>query len=104
VPAGRWDGIIGGAPLAGARDRRDRGVAEARAALFAGETTIAIVRGIAVSSANEATDTMPTRLTRRRWMNDQRDYDIRLDDKYGSLALIDLPSEIATHEPWFNQT
>ena len=37
-------------------------------------------------------------------MSDQRDYDIRLDDKYGSLALIDLPSEIAAHEPWFNQT
>jgi mannose-6-phosphate isomerase-like protein (cupin superfamily) len=31
-------------------------------------------------------------------------YDIRLDDKFGSLALIDLPSEIAAHEPWFNQT
>src|SRR5581483_2968778 len=24
--------------------------------------------------------------------------------KYGSLALIDLPAEIAAHEPWFNQT
>jgi mannose-6-phosphate isomerase-like protein (cupin superfamily) len=34
----------------------------------------------------------------------ERDYDIRLDDKYGSLALIDLPAEIASHEPWFNQT
>jgi hypothetical protein len=37
-------------------------------------------------------------------MSNERDYDIRLDDKYGSLALIDLPSEIASHEPWFNQT
>jgi hypothetical protein len=37
-------------------------------------------------------------------MSDQREYDIRLDDKYGSLALIDLPSEIAANEPWFNQT
>jgi mannose-6-phosphate isomerase-like protein (cupin superfamily) len=37
-------------------------------------------------------------------VSDQRDYDIRLDDKYGSLALIDVPSEIAAHEPWFNQT
>ena len=37
-------------------------------------------------------------------MSDQRDYDIRLGDKYGSLALIDLPAEIAAHEPWFNQT
>jgi mannose-6-phosphate isomerase-like protein (cupin superfamily) len=37
-------------------------------------------------------------------MSDERDYDIRLDDKYGSLAVIDLPSEIAAHEPWFNQT
>jgi len=32
------------------------------------------------------------------------DYDIHLDDKYGSLALIDIPAEIALHEPWFNQT
>jgi mannose-6-phosphate isomerase-like protein (cupin superfamily) len=31
-------------------------------------------------------------------------YDIRLDDKFGALALIDLPAEIAAHEPWFNQT
>ena len=37
-------------------------------------------------------------------MSSQRDYDIRLNDKYGSLTLIDLPSEIAAHEPWFNQT
>jgi mannose-6-phosphate isomerase-like protein (cupin superfamily) len=34
----------------------------------------------------------------------ERDYDIRLKDKYGSLTLIDVPSEIAAHEPWFNQT
>ena len=33
-----------------------------------------------------------------------QDYDIRLDDKYGSLQLIDIPAEIAAHEPWFNQT
>jgi mannose-6-phosphate isomerase-like protein (cupin superfamily) len=32
------------------------------------------------------------------------DYDIHLDDKYGSLALIDIPAEVAAHEPWFNQT
>jgi mannose-6-phosphate isomerase-like protein (cupin superfamily) len=32
------------------------------------------------------------------------DYEIHLDDKYGSLALIDIPAEIAAHEPWFNQT
>jgi len=31
-------------------------------------------------------------------------YDIHLDDKFGSLELIDLPAEIAAHEPWFNQT
>lgn len=31
-------------------------------------------------------------------------YDINLDDKFGSLRLIDLPSEIAANEPWFNQT
>src|SRR5262249_8914910 len=34
----------------------------------------------------------------------ERDYEIRLDDKYGSLRLIDLAAEIAAHEPWFNQT
>jgi mannose-6-phosphate isomerase-like protein (cupin superfamily) len=32
------------------------------------------------------------------------DYDIRLDDKYGSLTLIDVGAEAAAHEPWFNQT
>jgi mannose-6-phosphate isomerase-like protein (cupin superfamily) len=37
-------------------------------------------------------------------MSTPRDYDIRLDDKYGSLTVIDLPSEIAAHDPWFNQT
>ena len=37
-------------------------------------------------------------------MSDQHDYDIHLEDKYGSLRLIDLPAEIAAHEPWFNQT
>jgi mannose-6-phosphate isomerase-like protein (cupin superfamily) len=31
-------------------------------------------------------------------------YDIHLDDKYGALSLIDIPAEIAEHEPWFNQT
>jgi len=31
-------------------------------------------------------------------------YTIRLDDKYGSLSLIDIPAEIAANEPWFNQT
>jgi mannose-6-phosphate isomerase-like protein (cupin superfamily) len=34
----------------------------------------------------------------------EQDYDIRLDDKYGSLSLIDIPAEISAHEPWFNQT
>jgi mannose-6-phosphate isomerase-like protein (cupin superfamily)/heme-degrading monooxygenase HmoA len=32
------------------------------------------------------------------------DYDIKLDDKYGKLAVIDIAAEAATHEPWFNQT
>jgi mannose-6-phosphate isomerase-like protein (cupin superfamily) len=31
-------------------------------------------------------------------------YDIHRDDKYGSLALIDIPAEVAANEPWFNQT
>ena len=33
-----------------------------------------------------------------------QDYDIHLDNKFGSLTLIDIPAEIADHEPWFNQT
>jgi mannose-6-phosphate isomerase-like protein (cupin superfamily) len=37
-------------------------------------------------------------------MSASRDYDIHLDDKYGALRLIDIPTEIAAHEPWFNQT
>ena len=32
------------------------------------------------------------------------DYDIKLDDKFGQLTLIDLAREAAAHEPWFNQT
>jgi mannose-6-phosphate isomerase-like protein (cupin superfamily) len=32
------------------------------------------------------------------------DYDIRLDDKFGHLTLIDVDAEAASHEPWFNQT
>jgi mannose-6-phosphate isomerase-like protein (cupin superfamily) len=35
---------------------------------------------------------------------DDRGYDIHLDDKFGSLQLIDIPAEAAAHEPWFNQT
>jgi mannose-6-phosphate isomerase-like protein (cupin superfamily) len=31
-------------------------------------------------------------------------YNTRLDNKYGSLTLIDIPAEVAAHEPWFNQT
>ena len=37
-------------------------------------------------------------------MSAEQEYDINLDDKFGSLRLIDLPAEIAAHEPWFNQT
>ena len=33
-----------------------------------------------------------------------RDYDINLDDKFGSLKLIDIPAEAAAVEPWHNQT
>ena len=31
-------------------------------------------------------------------------YNTRLDDKYGVSKVIDIPAEIAAHEPWFNQT
>jgi mannose-6-phosphate isomerase-like protein (cupin superfamily) len=33
-----------------------------------------------------------------------QDYEINLDDKYGHSKLIDIPAEMAAHEPWFNQT
>jgi mannose-6-phosphate isomerase-like protein (cupin superfamily) len=33
-----------------------------------------------------------------------QDYNIHLDDKYGSMALIDIGAEAAANEPWFNQT
>lgn len=31
-------------------------------------------------------------------------YDIHLDDKYGHSKLIDVATEAAAHDPWFNQT
>ena len=31
-------------------------------------------------------------------------YDIHLDDKYGHMNVVDIPAELAAHEPWFNQT
>jgi hypothetical protein len=31
--------------------------------------------------------------------DDEHRYDIHLDDKYGSLSLIDIPAEIAAHQP-----
>jgi mannose-6-phosphate isomerase-like protein (cupin superfamily) len=37
-------------------------------------------------------------------MADQGDYDIRMNDKYGQLRVIDIGAEAAAHEPWFNQT
>ena len=39
--------------------------------------------------------------------NDQLEeigYINREDDKYGQLAIVDIPSETAAHVPWFNQT
>jgi mannose-6-phosphate isomerase-like protein (cupin superfamily) len=37
--------------------------------------------------------------------DDVRDrYDTRLDNKYGFSTVIDIPAEVAAHEPWFNQT
>ena len=39
----------------------------------------------------------------RRGHEQRRQYDIHLDDKYGSLTLIDIPAEVAAHEPWFSQ-
>jgi mannose-6-phosphate isomerase-like protein (cupin superfamily) len=34
----------------------------------------------------------------------RQDYDIQLDDKYGYSTLVDIPGEMAAHQPWFNQT
>ena len=31
-------------------------------------------------------------------------YHTQLDNKYGALKLIDIPAEVAAHQPWFNQT
>jgi mannose-6-phosphate isomerase-like protein (cupin superfamily) len=31
-------------------------------------------------------------------------YNTRLDNKYGQSNVIDIPSEVAAHQPWFNQT
>ena len=31
-------------------------------------------------------------------------YNTKLDNKYGQLTTIDIPAEVAAHEPWFNQT
>jgi len=31
-------------------------------------------------------------------------YDTRLDNKYGYGNVVDIPAEVAAHEPWFNQT
>jgi len=31
-------------------------------------------------------------------------YDTRVDNKYGYLAVVDIPTEVAEHAPWFNQT
>jgi mannose-6-phosphate isomerase-like protein (cupin superfamily) len=36
-------------------------------------------------------------------MADDR-YNTRLDNKYGLSTVIDIPGEVATHAPWFNQT
>ena len=36
--------------------------------------------------------------------NDWGQYNTRLDNKYGYSKVIDIPSEVAEHEPWFNQT
>jgi mannose-6-phosphate isomerase-like protein (cupin superfamily) len=35
---------------------------------------------------------------------DHERYTIQLDDKYGHSSVVDIPAEIAAHEPWFNQT
>ena len=39
-----------------------------------------------------------------RMADDFDRYQTRLDNKYGYSTVIDIPAEIAAHEPWFNQT
>jgi len=37
-------------------------------------------------------------------MNEKINYDIRTNNKYGHLKVIDIPTEVTEHSPWFNQT
>ncbi|HEY2515711.1 MAG TPA: cupin domain-containing protein [Polyangiaceae bacterium] len=37
-------------------------------------------------------------------MDHEDRYTTRLDNKYGAMRVIDIPREVAEHEPWFNQT
>ncbi len=37
-------------------------------------------------------------------MQENQEYDINQDNKYGFLNLIDIPKEIKENEPWYNQT
>ena len=46
----------------------------------------------------------PWRTTRGVVSTSGMSYDIHLDDKYGQMNLVDIPAELAAHEPWFNQT
>ena len=36
--------------------------------------------------------------------DDEQEYNIQLEDKYGHLTVIDVDQEAAAHDPWFNQT
>ncbi|MBT7788136.1 MAG: cupin domain-containing protein [Calditrichaeota bacterium] len=37
-------------------------------------------------------------------MTEDKNYNINTDNKYGFLNLIDIPREVASNNPWFNQT
>ena len=45
----------------------------------------------------------PGKVAPNRATQDDR-YDTRMDNKYGYSTTIDIPAEVAAHEPWFNQT
>ena len=61
---------------------------------------IAALPGFVASSLRYGASAMaaPNRAT-----EDDR-YDTRMDNKYGYSTTIDIPAEVAAHEPWFNQT
>ena len=95
--------------LARPPDRRDRRADHDDAAARARAVAVVATAWRRCASV-AARASPPSSRTRRHQVTDETsamtnpEYDIHLDDKYGSLTVIDIPAEIAAHEPWFNQT